>query len=144
MYHWIVNTPLQTIVDCFIDDVIESQSRSKLWTAIALSKFELEKRSKAQNVGNWTGYQKFKFQFHIQISKFWQVRNLWLPFHLFVCLSVCLYGNFTKSQEWLNQSSPNLVISKHQSMIPASSLDKNVGQITRSRGQKLGQILKSS
>ena len=27
------------------------------------------------------------FQFHIQISKFWQVRNL--PFH-FVCLSVCL------------------------------------------------------
>ena len=27
-------------------------------------------------------------------------------------------------------------------MIPASSLDKNVGQITRSRGQKLGQILK--
>ena len=63
---------------------------------------------------------------------------------LFVCLSVCLYGNFTKSQERLNQSSPNLVISKHQSMIPASSLDKNVGQITRSRGQKLGQILKSS
>ena len=63
---------------------------------------------------------------------------------LFVCLSVCLYGNFTKSQERLNQSSPNLVISKHQSMIPASSLDKNVGQITRSRGKKLGQILKSS
>ena len=63
---------------------------------------------------------------------------------LFVCLYVCLYGNFTKSQERLNQSSPNLVISKHQSMIPASSLDKNVGQITRSRGQKLGQILKSS
>ena len=27
-------------------------------------------------------------------------------------------------------------------MIPASSLDKNVGQITRSRGHKLGQILK--
>ena len=59
-----------------------------------------------------------------------------------VCLSVCLYGNFTKSQKRLNQSSPNLVISKHQSMIPASSLDKNVGQITRSRGLKLGQILK--
>ena len=29
-------------------------------------------------------------------------------------------------------------------MILASSLDKNVGQITRSRGQKVGQILKSS
>ena len=27
-------------------------------------------------------------------------------------------------------------------MIPASSLDKNVGQITRSRGKKIGQILK--
>ena len=90
MYHWIVNTPLQTIVDCFIDDVIGSQNRSKLWTPIALSKFELEKRSKAQNVGNWTGYQKFKFQFHIQISKFWQVRNLWLPFHPSVRLSVRL------------------------------------------------------
>ena len=84
MYHWIVNTPLQTIVDCFIDDVIGSQNRSKLWTAIALSKFELEKRSKAKNVGNWTGYQIFKFQFHIQISKFWQIRNLRLPFHLHI------------------------------------------------------------
>ena len=29
-------------------------------------------------------------------------------------------------------------------MIPASSLDKNVGQITRSRGHKIGQILKVS
>ena len=25
MYHWIVNTPLQTIVDCFIYDVIGSK-----------------------------------------------------------------------------------------------------------------------
>ena len=32
---------------------------------------------------------------------------------LFVSLSVCLYGNFTKSQERLSQSSPNLVTSKH-------------------------------
>ena len=62
---------------------------------------------------------------------------------LSVCLFVCLYGNFTKSQKRLSQSSPNLVTSKHQSMVPASSLDKNVAQITRSRGQKLGQILKS-
>ena len=29
-------------------------------------------------------------------------------------------------------------------MIPVSSLDKNVGQTTRSRGQKVGQILKVS
>ena len=62
---------------------------------------------------------------------------------LSVCLFVCLYGNFTKSQKRLSQSSPNLVTSKHHSMVPASSLDKNVAQITRSRGQKLGQILKS-
>ena len=108
MYHWIVNMRLQAILACFVDDVIRSQNKSKLWTTIALSKFELEKRSTAQNVANWTGYQKFKFQFHIQISKFWQVSNLRLPFHLsvcylpkfsilasmfvwrFVCLSVCL------------------------------------------------------
>ena len=83
----------------------QAPNKSKLWTTIALSKFELEKRSKAQNVANWTGYQKFKFQFHIQIRKFWQVRNLRLPFHLsvcylpkfsilasmFVCLFVCLF-----------------------------------------------------
>ena len=126
--------------------------------------------------------QYFSYHYHHYndhyISKFWQVRNLRLPFHLSVCLFVtcqnlhfgkyvrwsclsvclsvcylpkftfclfvCLYGNFTKSQERLSQSSPNLVTSKHLSMIPASSLDKNVGQITRSRGHKIGQILKVS
>ena len=81
MYHRIVNMRLQAILECFVHDVIRSQNKSKLWTTIAVSKFELEKRSKAQNVANWNGYQKFKFQFHIQISKFWQVRNLRLPFH---------------------------------------------------------------
>ena len=81
MYHWNVNMRLQAILEYFVDDVIRSQNKSKLWTTIALSKFELEKRSTAQNVANWTGYQKFKFQFHIQISKFWQVSNLRLPFH---------------------------------------------------------------
>ena len=81
MYHWIVNMRLQAILECLVDDVTRSQNKSKLWTIIALSKFQLKKRSTAQNVTNWTGYQKFKFQFHIQISKFWQVRNLRLPFH---------------------------------------------------------------
>ena len=68
MYHWIVNTPLQTIVDCFIDDVIRFQNRSKIWTAIALSVFELEHRSKAQNVTNAHSYlcSIFKFQFHFR------------------------------------------------------------------------------
>ena len=84
MYHWIVNMNLQKIVDCFVDDVMGSKNKWKLWTAIALSIFELEKRSKPQNVGKWTGYQKSKFQFDIQISKFWQVCNLPLPFHLLV------------------------------------------------------------
>ena len=48
MYHWIVNLPLQTIVDCFGDDVIGSPNKSKLWTVIALSIFELEHGSKIQ------------------------------------------------------------------------------------------------
>ena len=48
-------------------------------------------------------------------------------------LSVCLYGNFTKSQESVSQSSSYRVISKYWSMIPGNSFDKNVGQITRSR-----------
>ena len=74
---------------------------------------------------------------------------------LLVCLSVikkkkkkslfvCLYGNFTKSQKRVSQSSPNLVTSKYYFMIPASSLDKNIGGITRSQGHKIGQILKVS
>ena len=50
MYHCIANMRLQAILECFADDVIRSQNKSKLWTTIALSKFELEKRSKAQNV----------------------------------------------------------------------------------------------
>ena len=68
MYHWIVNTPLQTIMDCFIDDVIGSQNRSKLWTQIALSIFELEHRSKAQNVTNAHGYlcSIFNFRCHFR------------------------------------------------------------------------------
>ena len=68
MYHWIVNMPLQTIVDCFIDDVIGSQNRSKLWTPIALSIFELEHRPKAQNVTNAHGYHCsiFKFRYHFR------------------------------------------------------------------------------
>ena len=44
MYHWLVNTPLHRIVECFIDGVIGSQNRSKIWNAIALLIFELENR----------------------------------------------------------------------------------------------------
>ena len=70
MYHWIVNMRLQAILECFADDVIRSQNKSKLWTTIALSKFELEKQSTPQNVANWTGYQKFKFQFTYRSANF--------------------------------------------------------------------------
>ena len=52
MYHCITNMRLQAILECYADDGIRSQNKSKLWTTIALSKFELEKRSKAQNVAN--------------------------------------------------------------------------------------------
>ena len=46
-------------MDYFTDDVIRATNKSKLSTAIPLSIFQLEKRSTAQNVWNWTGYQKF-------------------------------------------------------------------------------------
>ena len=52
MFHCIANMRLQAILECFADDVIRSQNKSKLSTTIALSKFELVKRSKAQNVAN--------------------------------------------------------------------------------------------
>ena len=41
--------------------------------------------------------QYFNYHYHQynehykHISKFWQVRNLRLPFHLFVCVCVCVY-----------------------------------------------------
>ena len=43
-------------VDGVIDDVIRSKNRSNFEIAITPSIFELELRSKAQNVGYWTGY----------------------------------------------------------------------------------------
>ena len=70
IYHWIVNMCLQAILECFADDIIRSQNKSKLWTTIALSKFELEKRSTAQNVENWTGYQKLSFSFTYRSANF--------------------------------------------------------------------------
>ena len=77
MYHWVVNMPLQTIVDCFVDDVIGSQNRSKLWTPIALSIFELEHRPKAQNVTNAHGYHCsiFKFRYHFRLKNSTQPQN---------------------------------------------------------------------
>ena len=59
MYHWILNMRIWLVMDYITDNVIRATNKSKLWTAIVLSIFELEKRLKAQNVWNWTGYQKF-------------------------------------------------------------------------------------
>ena len=46
-----------------IDDVIRSQSRSNFEIAISPSIFELERRSKVQNVGNANGYLSGIFHF---------------------------------------------------------------------------------
>ena len=56
MYHGIVNMLIQIIMDYITDDVIRAPNKSKLWTAIALSIFELKHRPKAQNVTNGHGY----------------------------------------------------------------------------------------
>ena len=102
-------------------------------------------------VGRVCYLPKFDFGKYVRWScllhtKIWQV--YWLVVFVtcqnLFCLSVCLYGNFTKSQERLSQSSPILVTSTQQSMIPANLLDTDVGQITRSRGHKISQILKLS
>ena len=92
MYHWIVNLPLQTIVDCFGDDVIWSPNKSKLWTVIALSIFELEHGSKVQNVTNTDGYlcSIFKFRCHFRLNfiatsrwrPFWKRQNIKHSFNL--------------------------------------------------------------
>ena len=50
--------------DDVIDDIIKSKGRSKFWTSVTLLIFKLERRTNAQNVGNWTGlfgcYTDFK------------------------------------------------------------------------------------
>ena len=46
-----------------IDDVTRSQSRSNFEIGISLSIFELERRSRAQNIGNANGYPSGIFNF---------------------------------------------------------------------------------
>ena len=52
-----------------IDDVTRSQSRSNLESDISPSIFELERRSKAQNVGNAHGYISGIFNFRYNFGK---------------------------------------------------------------------------
>ena len=51
-----------------IDDVTRSQSRSKFEIDISPSKFELDRRSKAQNIENANGYISgiLNFRYHFQ------------------------------------------------------------------------------
>ena len=42
--------------DDVIDDIIKSKRRWTFGTAVTLLTFKLERRTDAQNVGNWTGY----------------------------------------------------------------------------------------
>ena len=51
-----------------IDDVTRSQSRSNFEIDISPSMFELERRSKAQNIGNANGYLSgmFNFRYHFR------------------------------------------------------------------------------
>ena len=50
-------------VDDVIDDVIRFKNRSNFEIAIALSIFELERRSKAQNVENGMAYLEVRLNF---------------------------------------------------------------------------------
>ena len=108
MYHGCETMSKEIGDDDVIDIIIKSKSRSTFWTSVTLLIFKanLERRTNAQNVGNLTGYLDVilisKSSQSLQLSslcyelsscwKFWQVRNLRLLFHLFVCLFVCLSG----------------------------------------------------
>ena len=62
-YHAIMTTIISTYIHDFIDDVTRSQNRSNFEIDIFPSIFKLERRSKAQNFGNATGYLSGLFNF---------------------------------------------------------------------------------
>ena len=47
-------------------------------------------------------FTQISSQFHIDIRKFWQVRNLRLPFHLSVCLFVCNVNDTGRTVQAIN------------------------------------------
>ena len=67
------------------DDVTRSQSRSNFEIDISPSIFELERRSKAQNVGYVNGYLSdiFNFPYHFRLKKKF-ASSKWRPFWKFV------------------------------------------------------------
>ena len=60
-----------------IDDVTRSQRRSNFESDISLSIFELERRSKTQNVGNVHGYLSglFNFRYNFRLKNFSRAQN---------------------------------------------------------------------
>ena len=60
-----------------IDDVTRSQSRSNFEIDIFASIFELQRRSKAQNVGNAHGYLsgKFNFRYNLRLKSLSRAQN---------------------------------------------------------------------
>ena len=56
MYHEIITTIISINIHDLIDDVTRSQNKSKFEIDIYPPIFELQRRSKAQNVGNAHGY----------------------------------------------------------------------------------------
>ena len=74
-----------------IDDVTRSQSRSNFESNISPSKFELERRSKAQDVGNANGYLFGIFNFRY---------NFWWK-----GLSRAQYGGYFENSDILNTAS---------------------------------------
>ena len=63
MYHQIMTTSVWIHIHDVIDDVTKSQNRSNFEIDISPSIFELQRRSKAQNVGNAHAYLSDIFSF---------------------------------------------------------------------------------
>ena len=55
MSHACKPMPTETGDDDVIDNIIKSKSISTFWTAVAWLIFQLERRTKAHNMVNWTG-----------------------------------------------------------------------------------------
>ena len=67
MYHQIMTTIIWIHIHDVIDDITKSQNKSNFESDISPSMFDLQRRSKAQNVGNAHGYLSrignFQFNF---------------------------------------------------------------------------------
>ena len=84
MYHEIITTIIWINIHDLIDDITRSQNKSNFEIHISPSIFELQPRSKAQNVGNGHGYLSgiFSFRYNFRQKKFvWSSK--WRPFWKF-------------------------------------------------------------